>query len=316
MLRELVYNELMGLGRTEAVAKEWGSVAAEFEQVCGSKESYDRADVIAFLAHLRKRKLLQSTIQKDLKAIRVIARAQGWTFPELPLTKVSPDQVKRTIFSRDDVISLITMGKKLLSQNDLCYLALSTVYGLRRIEMFRLNAASFPDENHLIVHTAKGGRKTTHIIPPEIAPYLKYFTPHQPDSLTHMFHRIVVATGLKATGGYGWHSIRRSLATELVLSDASSINVMRFIRWTEAAIKRELGMLAIYAQKDQGRIDQAVFRIHPFLPYWGEGGPREIERAKPPGKLQPLLDLIESGELGEEEIAQVLTMIKQRENRN
>ncbi|GAI41748.1 unnamed protein product, partial [marine sediment metagenome] len=257
MLRELVYNELMGLGKTEAVAKEWGAVAAEFEQVCGQKKKYARADVISFLAHLRKRKLLQSTIHKDLKAIKVVARAQGWgagpkgeDFPKLPLIKVDPDEIKRTIFSADDVASLIMMGKRILSQTELCYLALSTVYGLRRIEMFRLKAASFPNECHLTVHTAKGGRKTIHLIPPEIAPYLEAFTPYQPDTLTHMFHRIAVATGLKATGGYGWHSIRRSLATELVLSETSSINVMWFMRWTEASIKRELGMLAIYAKKD------------------------------------------------------------------
>ena len=31
MLRQLEYNELMALGKTEAVAKEWGAVAAEFE---------------------------------------------------------------------------------------------------------------------------------------------------------------------------------------------------------------------------------------------------------------------------------------------
>jgi len=316
MLRELVYNELMGLGKTEAVAKEWGAVAAEFEQVCGYKETYARADVIAFLTHLRKRKLQQTTIEKDLKAIKVIARAQGWDFPNLPLRKISPDEIKRTIFSADAIASLIMMGRKLLPQTEICYLALSTVYGLRRVEMTTLNRASFPNGCHLTVHTAHGGRETTHLIPPEIAPYLESITSYQPDTLTHIFHRIAIATGLKATGGYGWHSIRRSLATELALSEASSINVMRFMRWTEASIKREFGMLPIYAQKDQGRIDQEIFKIHPFLPYWGTGEPRQVERAKPPSKLQPLIDLIKSGELDEEEIEQLLTMLKHRENRN
>ncbi len=313
MLRELVYKELMGLGKTEAAAKEWGAVAAEFEQVCGPKESYARADVISFLTHLRKRKLLQSTIEKDLKSIKVVARVQGWDFPKLPLKKMPLDEIKRTIFTANEVASLIMMGKRILSQTELCYLALSTVYGLRRVEMFRLNPASFPNECHLTVHTAKGGSKTLHLIPPEIAPYLEAFTPYQPDTLTHMFHRIAVATGLKATGGYGWHSIRRSLATELVLSETSSINVMRFMRWTESSIKRELGMLAIYAKKDQGRIDEQIFRIHPFLPYWGTGEPRQVEGAtKRVSKLQPLIDLLESGELDEEEIEQLLTLVKQR----
>lgn len=316
MLRELVYNEIMGLGKTEAVAKEWGSVAAEFERVCGYKEIYTRTDVISFLAHLRKRKLLQTTIEKDLKAIKVVARAQGWDFPKLPLRKVSPDEIKRTIFSADEVISLIMMGKQLLPKAELCHLALSTIYGLRRVEMTTIDKASFPNGCHLTVRTAHGGRETTHLIPPEIAPYLEVFTPYQPDTLTHMFHRIAVATGLKATGGYGWHSIRRSLATELALSEVSSINVMRFMRWTEASIKREFGMLPIYAKKDQERIDREIFNMHPFLPYWGTSEPKQEERAKPSNKLQPLIDLIESGELGEEDIEQLLTLLQHRENRN
>ncbi|GAH68125.1 unnamed protein product [marine sediment metagenome] len=166
MLREIVYNELMGLGKTEAVAKEWGAVAAEFEQVCGCKESYARADVIAFLAHLRERRLAQSTIRKDLKAIKVLARSQGWQFPKLPLRRVRPDEIRRTILTKKAVGSMITLGRQgLLKDIELCYLALATTYGLRRVEMTRLKPSSFPDEHHLIVDTAHGGSRTTHLIP-------------------------------------------------------------------------------------------------------------------------------------------------------
>lgn len=278
MLREIVYNELMGLGKTEAVAKEWGAVAAEFELVCGYKESYTRADVIAFLAHLRKRGLLQSTIAKDLKAIKVVARVQGWgagprgeDFPPLPLRRVKPDEVRRTILSKETIGSLITLGRQgLLSDTELCYLALATTYGLRRVEMARLKPSSFPHEHHLTVDTAKGGSKTIHLIPPQIASYLASFKHYEPDSLTHMFHRIARKAGLNTEAGYGWHSIRRSLATELILSDASALNVLRFMRWSDASTRGEFGMLAIYARRDQERIDEDIFKMHPFLPFWGE----------------------------------------------
>ena len=273
MLREIVYNELMGLGKTEAVAKEWGAVAAEFEQVCGYKENYTRADVIAFLAHLRKRGLLQSTINKDLKAIKVVARVQGWQFPKLPLRRVSPDEIRRTILSLETIGSIITLGKQgLLSDTELCYLALATTYGLRRVEMARLKPSSFPDKHRLIVETAKGGSKTTHLVPPQIAPYLGSFRHYEADSLTHMFHRIAGKVGLDIEAGYGWHSIRRGLTTELILSEASALNVLRFMRWADASTRGEFGMLAIYAKKDQVRIDKEIFKIHPFLSYWGEGG--------------------------------------------
>jgi len=61
----------------------------------------------------------------------------------------------------------------------------------------------------------------------------------------------------------------RRLATELLLSDVSALNILRFMRWSDASLKGEFGMLTIYAKKDQVRIDEEIFRIHPFLPYWG-----------------------------------------------
>jgi len=268
MLRELIYNDIVARGKTLDVAKQWGSIADEFERVCGAKESYTRADVTALLAHLRKRGLLQSTIDKNLKPLKLLAQIQGWDFPKLSLKRTSPDDISRPMFSKEHIRSLIMLGKALLNDTELCYLALSTTYGLRRVEMARLTSSDFTPER-VTVHTAKGGRKTTHLIPKEIVPYLACFKPCRHDTLTHIFHRIMIKTGIKATGGYGWHSIRRALATELILTDASALNVLRFMRWADASTRGEFGMLAIYARKDQERIDQEIFKIHPFLPYWG-----------------------------------------------
>jgi len=268
MLRDLVYTDLVARGKTEAIAKEWAAVAALFEQVCGPKEEYTRADVTAFLVHLRKRKLLPTTIEKNLKAIKLLSQIQHWDFPKLSLKRTSPDDISRPIFSKEHIRSLIMLGKALLNDTELCYLALSTTYGLRRVEMARLTSSDFIPES-VTVHTAKGGRKTTHLIPKEIAPYLACFKPCRHDTLTHIFHRIMIKTGIKATGGYGWHSIRRALATELILTDASALNVLRFMRWSDASARGEFGLLTIYARKDQERIDEEIFKIHPFLPYWG-----------------------------------------------
>lgn len=74
------------------------------------KQSYTRTDVVAFLAHLRKRGLLQIAIRKDLKAIKVVARVQGGQFPKLPLRRVRPDEVRRTILSKKAVGSMIALG--------------------------------------------------------------------------------------------------------------------------------------------------------------------------------------------------------------
>lgn len=268
MLRDLVYNDLIARGKTEVTAREWGSIAGEFERLCSEKESYTRTDVTAFLVYLRKKGLLQSTINKDLKAIKLLAQIQGWEFPKLSLRKVAKDEVRRTILSKNVVCSIINLGRRgLLSDTELCYLALSTTYGLRRVEMARLDPSSF-SHNRLLVNTAKGGTKTKHLIPPQIAPYLTHFKPYGAASLTTMFHHIARKCGLDTRSGYGWHSIRRALATELILSDASALNVMRFMRWSESSTQGEFGMLAIYSKRDQERIDKAIFMIHPFLPSW------------------------------------------------
>ncbi|GAJ21684.1 unnamed protein product, partial [marine sediment metagenome] len=94
--------------------------------------------------------MLQSTIDKDLKAIKLLAVIQGWAFPKLSLRRVSPDEIRRTILSKATIGSMITLGKQgLLNNTEVCYLALATTYGLRRVEMQRLNPSSFPNEHHL-----------------------------------------------------------------------------------------------------------------------------------------------------------------------
>lgn len=309
-IRDLVYADVLSRRGNENTASEWAAIAAQFEAVCGYKEKYTREDVTLFLAYLRKRgNLCQNTIYKYLKPIKALATYQGWDFPKLTMRRVSFGEVKRPAFEKEEVISLIQNGRRLCSPPQLCFLALSTIYGIRRVEMERVNPADLSGET-ITVNTAKEGPQTTHLVPPEIAPHLQGFKFYKADSLTHIFHQIMVATGLNAAGGFGWHSIRRALTTELMLAEAPGINVARFMRWSETTVRREFGMPALYAAKDQARIDRQVFAIHPFLPYWGTGEPRQIEKRS---KLQPLIDLIESGSLDAEDIGQLVALLKQRE---
>lgn len=305
-LSSLVYSDILGRRGNENTAKEWAAIATQFEQVCGYKGKYTREDLTLFLGYLRKRELCQNTIYKYLKPLKLLAQIQEWDFPKLPMRRVSFQEVKHPILDKDDVISLIQTGKQLLSPPQLCFLALATTYGLRRVEMVRLEPSDL-NAGTITVNTAKEGPKTTHLIPREIAPYLASFQPYKEDSLTHMYHKIMVATGLRASGGFGWHSIRRVLTTELTLAEASTLNVARFMRWSETTVRREFGMQALYSIKDQYRIDEQVFAIHPFLPYWGTGEPRR----RMPKNLQPLIDLI--GELDEEEVEQLITLLKRKE---
>ena len=91
--------------------------------------------------------------------------------------------------------------------------------------------------------------------------------------MSFVFQRTVDKLGIGlAQGNYGWHAIRRALATELLYTDVSLINLVRFMRWSDGSVKGEFGMLAIYGERNQEEVDRSVFAVHPLLPIWSEGG--------------------------------------------
>jgi hypothetical protein len=123
------------------------------------------------------------------------------------------------------------------------------------------------------VVTVKGGPVTTHLVPDEIRPYLFGYKRSGVTYMSRVFRRITKKVGITLPGkNYGWHAIRRALATELVCTGVSLLNLLRFMRWSDASLKGEFGMLAIYAKRNQEEIDRSIFEVHPFLPIWRKGG--------------------------------------------
>ena len=266
---ELVYEDLIARGKQVETAKRWRALVQRFEACCGIKDSYDRADVIKFIAELRKEGMKQNSINARLKALRLLCEIQNWHggFPRLAMPKVKDSEVNRPIFSTDQVVHIITKAKEVCSERELSFLAAACVYGLRREEIGTLEVS----DGHVKVHTAKDGEVTSQTIPDAIKGYMKgYRACKDVRYMTRVFQRIMSKVGLDVNRGYGWHSIRRALATELALRDISTLNIVRFMRWSDAGVKGEFGMLAIYAKREQDKIDKSIFEVHPFLPIWSE----------------------------------------------
>jgi hypothetical protein len=149
------------------------------------------------------------------------------------------------------------------------------VYGLRREELGTLEVS----DGHVKVHTAKDGEVAFQIIPDAIKDYMKgYRACNDVRYMNRVFHRIMSKVGLELDRGYGWHSIRRALATELALRGVSALNIFRFMRWSYANMQGELGMVAIYARSEQDKIDKNIFEVHPFLPAWSSSQSCKAER--------------------------------------
>ena len=275
---QLVYHDLIARGRQVETARRWRSLVQKFEVCCGVKDSYHRADVVKFIAELRQEGMKQNSITSRLKALRLLCQIQNWDggFPRLAMPRVKDSEVSRPVFTADEVVHIISRAKEVCSERELAFLAAASVYGLRREEIGTLQVSN----GYVKVHTAKDGEVAFQIIPDAIKDYMKgYRACGDVRYMTRVFQRTMSKVGLQVDRGYGWHSIRRALATELVLRDVSALNILRFMRWSDTSVKREFGMLAIYARCDQDKIDKSIFEVHPFLPAWSSSQSCKAERS-------------------------------------
>ena len=199
--------------------------------------------------------------------MRLLCQIQNWDsgFPRLAIPRVKDSEVSRPIFAADEVFHIISGAKEVCNERELAFLAAASVYGLRHEEIGTLEVS----HGHVKVHTAKGGEGTFQIIADESKDYMKgYRACKDVRYMTRVIHRIMSKVGLEVNRGYGWHSIRLALAIELALRNVSTLNIIRFMRWSDAGVKGEFGMLAIYAKREQDKIDKSIFKVHPFLYAW------------------------------------------------
>jgi integrase len=172
----------------------------------------------------------QNSINARLKALRLLCEIQNWDggFPRLAMPKVKDNEVNRPFFTADEVVHIISRAKEVCSERELSFLAAASVYGLRREEIGTLEVS----DGHVKVHTAKGGEVNFQIVPDVIKGYMKGSRGCKDVRyMSRVFQRIMSKVGLEVSRGYGWHSIRRALATELALRDVSALNILRFMRW-------------------------------------------------------------------------------------
>jgi hypothetical protein len=154
---EKVYMDLVARGKDIETAKRWRHLTMKFEVCCGTKSEYERDDVIRYLCWLREQGYRQSSIDVMVRPVKLLAQIQGWTFPRLAMPKVRDGDVRRPMFSHEEVCRMIRRGKEVLSEREVAYLALSTTYGLRREELSGLGRI----DGKVTVDTVKGGPVTT-----------------------------------------------------------------------------------------------------------------------------------------------------------
>jgi len=204
-------------------------------------------------------------------ALKKLFQANGWPYPfkerDFPPGPERPFQPALTL----EEVRALVQRRDLYTPRQRALLALATTYLLRGEEFTRMRPGDFTGE-YFLKRTSKGGVRRRHLVPPEIRPHLEGWevqpVPHSTASLD--FKEILKKAGVGEKEGYGWHSIRRTLETEL-LKVLDDFTVWSFGGWKKEARARRQGVppiLGTYHTPQDLEEDRRVFRVHPFLPFW------------------------------------------------
>ena len=178
---------------------------------------------------------------------------------------------KREALSCEEVKQLIAESKKLFGTIEIGYLLLSTIYGLKRIEIYNIGEDSIDIDNKVFrIRPVKSTDQARyHVIPNELLPFMSRLkdglksVKRKPPILhyNYLFDEMCVRSNIRLRARHGWESVRRTLASELAMSGVNSNIIECFM----GLKKRETELLRKY---DWKRVDEAAFEKHPFLRGW------------------------------------------------
>lgn len=230
-------------------------------------------NIIDFLSIVSK-----NSIRTIFYALRFFYKVNSIPF-ELKIEDVAPKggvKVIREILTNEEIEKLIKSTKLNYGTIEIGYLAIATIYGARRVELYNLQAEDFNIGNGKFkIYTAKGGQEERiHIIPEEIKEIIgdlwfglkKVKRKPVITAFNMLFDRMCLDAEIELRPRLGWHSIRRKLVSELQIAEpVINPNIIRhFLRWKP----RASDIILDYTILEPERVDKRIFEQHPFLKLW------------------------------------------------
>jgi integrase len=249
-------------------------------------DGLDRASIDNYIEKLQK-KFSPGTVNFAFRVIRRVFAVNElpWEYRQGEAPAIGQRDEYRPQLSPNVIELLIVAAKNgRLFPDEQCFLALSTIFGLRREELANLRSKDINLKSGAVyVATVKSGRQRYHLIPQEIEPYLaahNFGNRYAVATLSQMFKRILAKSGAGALRDrrLGWHSIRRALLDSLVDAGVSVLAARAFLRWKAA--EGDMAMPARYYGNvvvdlaesgpvlEEAKGDEEIFEKHPFLPFW------------------------------------------------
>jgi integrase len=275
----------------ERSKRELGAIARSYLQFLKDKKP-NRQSVEDYLYSLREgdEPYAAGTIHKRYDVIRrlFIVNELEWPFRRHEAPIISERDVWAPSLDPDVIRAMVDVclgrapSKATMPRRDhRAYLLISTIWGLRRVEMMELSPNSLDFKNKLIfVQTAKRGRQRYHIIPDAAIPFLEdweFSERKSSNGLTIMFRELEAMVGLEVYD-IGWHAIRRSLARQLRRLGFDEAAIYTFLRWKRSTWDMSMRYATAPVVGFEGadkelstsdsQVDQAILANHPFLSYW------------------------------------------------
>jgi len=252
-----------------------------------SADALDKESINRYLARLKRQGKKMGTVNFAFRVIRTLFNVNKLDWPfrrgEVPLIG-QRDEYKPALDPELIRIMVEAARNGRLEGAPACFLALSTVYALRREEMCDLQPGDVDlKANTIFISTVKSGRERYHLIPKEIKPYLEAHDFSQRYSLTQMSQLFWVAinrSGLETLRPkrLGWHCIRHTVKTLLDKSGLDPFTVHSFMRWK--GVEREfvidvryhashfVGLEGTTLVTKEAESDKEIFDHHPLLEFW------------------------------------------------
>ena len=254
---------------------------SNFLSVFKSNQAPTDSDFRQYFIRRRRQGISERTLRKEFFHLQKLAKANQWPWPfDSDDTPYDAEPKKLPFLPSDKVKQLIAMRGK-LTNAECFYLAVATTWIVRREELSRIKKLDFDAESFLI-HVAKHGKNTRHLIPDVLKPIFAAYRPkeHNPSALSLMFKRICAKAGVDLEPRQGWHSIRYTLNRTLeelvprrIMTDFSHWKTVSSPSSGEENRPRGGDMIEHYRRpeilhSDPYYADRIVYAIHPFLPLW------------------------------------------------
>lgn len=233
-----------------------------------SPKDLDEEAVLSYLDKREKAGDKPQTLKMRFYALKYLFKLYNapWTLTEREVfsTRERRERLPQPRFRKEEVISIIAKARQTCNPQELAMLAISTTYGCRRSELgdIRVSDLDF-DVKTITIYARKGGRVATQLLPDEIIPYVQsYNYPHLGLNAISLIFKRIMDKAFEPRQGYGWHSFRRSIATELRNAGVADEDIYSFLRWSTGSI------LGTYIQTEPKQNKEKIFPKHPFIQHW------------------------------------------------